>query len=335
MFNDAMIVQSAVSAFNNAALLAPAFLWWAILAAPIYVMAWMFGGAFVTRMGWNKSVLNTRAAMVAVVMAVCWVVLFGGNYGVLRDGATLLPFMTAAILFVSTLFIGSHLRNVTLPVWREMSRGMRIMWALGVFIALAMVARSGVHAWWGPLLQVAAVVFGLVVGRAARAEMRSVPGAILVMMATTTAILMQPEYFRFGQLGNLTVVHLLFVMLVGAACAATVALRNINARNRIHRSAYIKLKWMARFVSILGVALFFLTESVPVFLGTTLVLFVSFAMSVWHAKTLAARSGDAMFAFAIMMFGVITAMPAVTAMGVVCLADVGHVDIRRDFGFLL
>src|SRR5574344_1113072 len=34
MFDDAIIVQSAVSAFNNAALYAPAFLWWAVLSIP-------------------------------------------------------------------------------------------------------------------------------------------------------------------------------------------------------------------------------------------------------------------------------------------------------------
>ena len=37
MFESSMIVQSAISAFNNAALAAPAFLWWAILAVPVFM----------------------------------------------------------------------------------------------------------------------------------------------------------------------------------------------------------------------------------------------------------------------------------------------------------
>jgi hypothetical protein len=44
MFDDAIIVQSAISAFNNAALVAPAFLWSALLTLPLYFLIWAFGG---------------------------------------------------------------------------------------------------------------------------------------------------------------------------------------------------------------------------------------------------------------------------------------------------
>ena len=113
--------------------------------------------------------------------------------------------------------------------------------------------------------------------------MRDIPGILLIIMATTTAMLMQPEFFRYGQLGNLTWLHLGAMMLVGAFTAATIAVRNIVPSNKIHDSAYVKLKWMARFVSMLGVAVFIMTESVPVFLGTTVALFILFALSVWHS----------------------------------------------------
>ena len=41
MLNDITVVQSAVSAFNNAALLAPAFLWSALLATPLFVIVYL------------------------------------------------------------------------------------------------------------------------------------------------------------------------------------------------------------------------------------------------------------------------------------------------------
>ena len=43
MFNDITIVQSAISAFNNYALVGPAFLWLAVLSIPLMVMAYFCG----------------------------------------------------------------------------------------------------------------------------------------------------------------------------------------------------------------------------------------------------------------------------------------------------
>ena len=41
MLNDIIIVESAVSAFNNAALWMPAFLWWSLLALPLFVVIFL------------------------------------------------------------------------------------------------------------------------------------------------------------------------------------------------------------------------------------------------------------------------------------------------------
>lgn len=335
MLNDTIIVQSAISAFNNAALVAPAFLWWAILAMPIFVVAYMLRGQILARIGWTRDVMPARASMLVVVCTLLWIVMFGGNYGVLRDGVSLLPFMSAAILLAGGLFVGSHTRDKALPAFRGASRGRRLMYLLVVAAALLMLVRSDMHAWWGPLLQIGALALGVIVGRKSHARMRAIPGAILVMLAATTAVLMQPEFFRFGQLGSLSIVHMAFVMLVGVFAAATVAVRNINPRGRVHRSAYIKLKYMARFVSVLCVALFFLTESVPVFLGTTVALFVSFALSVWHSSDLPQNLGGNMFAATMMAFGIIMVMPAITALGIICWDADDMAGFWRQARFLL
>ena len=324
MFESSMIVQSAVSAFNNAALVAPAFLWWAMLALPLFAVVYFCGGAILQRFGWNSGNIAPRASLVVVILTLAWVVLFGGNYAVLRDDATVLPFLTAAVVFVSSVFIASYRKILNLPRFRGASRGQKWGIVASWLIVMAAVGLSDMHIWWGPLLQIGAFLFGLLVGRVARNEMRPIAGSVLIMTVVTVAILMQPEFFRFGQLGALTPVHLLFLILMAAGAGATVALRNVRARGAIRHSAYVKLKWLMRFMSVLCMALFVLTESVLVFLAMMVMFFVMFAMSIWHADKMSMRAGERMFAITMCIFGVITVMPAVTGVGILYLMTLPH-----------
>ena len=316
MFDESLIVQSAVSAFNNAALVGPAFFWWALLAVPLFALVYFCGGAFLQRIGWNKNNIVINASLATVIFTLAWVVLFGGNYAVLRDNATVLPFMIAAIVFIGALFVGSYWRKMNLPVLRNVPRkkkwGIIACWA----ILLAAIGLSDTHVWWGPILQIGAFVGGILIGRVVRYEMRPVAGTLLIMFATTIAILMQPEFFRFGQLGALTPVHILFLILISIATALTVALRNVNPRGRIKAGMYVKLKWLARIMAVLCMALFVLTESVPVFLGMTGMFFILFALSVWHADSVSDDLAYRIFAITIGLFGIITTLPVLTALGI-------------------
>ena len=326
MFEDSVIVQSALSAFNNAALYAPAFLWSFVLTLPIYVLVWMFGGDIAEKIGWSRNNMVGKASFWTAIITLGWVVLFGGNYAVLRDDTSTLPFMVAAIVFVASLFIGSHMRFRNIFNRRNLP-----------LIALCVIALglSDMHAWWGPLLQIGAAFVGMLVGLLARSEMRDIPGILLIVMATTTAILMQPEFFRFGQLGNLTFVHMLGVMLVCALAMATLAVRNIKPSNKIHDSAYIKIKWMVRFVVMLSIALFVMTESVPVFFAVAISLFVLFALSVWHSAKASVTLGDKLYAMTLVVFGAIITMPLICAAGVLCLANLPREDLWNETKYLL
>lgn len=326
MFEDSIIVQSAISAFNNAALIAPAFLWSAVLTAPLYALVWMFGDKIADKIGWNRTNLLNRASLWTAIITFGWIVLFSGNYGVLRDDMSTLPFMVAAIIFVTTMFIGSHLSNISLFSRKNLPYVALVVLALGL---------SDMHAWWGPILQICAAFCGVLIGRFAKSEMRDVPGILLIIMAATTTILMQPEFFRFGQLGNLTWVHLVAIILMGAIVAATVAVRNIKPSGKIHQSAYVKIKWMVRFVVVLGLAVFVMTESVPVFLGTFVAMFVLFALSVWHSDKVSVALSDKLYALAILTFGIIITMPVITSLGVILLANASHGNIWDETKRLL
>ena len=103
MFDEGLVVASAASAFNNAAVVAPAFLWNALLASPLFFAIYFFGRKFLDTVGMRPYVTPGRVTFWTIVFTALWVIFMGGNYDVLRDGVSLLPFVTAAILFVASV----------------------------------------------------------------------------------------------------------------------------------------------------------------------------------------------------------------------------------------
>ncbi len=332
MFDYVSVVQSAVSAFNNAALVGPAFLWWAVLMLPLFYMVYLYAGDFIKRIGWNRDNLLSQVSVWTVIFIFIWVVLFGGNYAVLRDDLSVLPMLTAVIVFLSALFVSSHVREYPLPHkgWKQ--------W-LVVFVVLLFVGMSDMHAWWGPILQISALFLGAVCGRVAGGKMRPMGGCVLVMMTTMMAILMQPEFFRFGQLGNLTVWHLLSVLVFVVSAVGAVVASNVKPLGKIHKSVFVKLKWLGRVLTLLAMSLFVLTEAVPVYAGVMVICAAMFVLSVIHATNPLYGLGNKLFAISLISFGIITVMPVICAMGLifwkVVSKDTSKVDFWNDFKVLL
>lgn len=328
MFEDIVVVQSAVSAFNNAALVAPAFLWWAILALPLFIVSWLCGRDIVGRIGWQTDNLLVRVSVWTAGLTFLWVVLFGGNYAVLRDELSVLPMMNAVLVFLAALFVSSYVS------WRALPGKKWARW-MGLTFIIAAVGLSDAHVWWGPILQIGAFLLGVALGQGSRMEMRPISGVALILLMTVCAILMQPEFYRFGQLGNLTVAHLLAVLIVGIFAVLTVIVANVRACGKVSRGIFIKLKWLMRVLCLLGAALFVLTEALPVFLGTLGAIAILAILSVWHAGEIDARLADKLFAGMLVGFGVITVMPAVTVLGILYWVNTPRVDFLREFRRLL
>ena len=340
MFDDNLIVASATSAFNNTAVVAPAFLWNAVLCLPLFVGLYVFARYYANRLGLLPYITRARAIFWTVVITAIWIVLMGGNYDVLRDGHSLVPWISAAILFVSSIFIGINTRAVRLPVWygrANASRGLRWFVNIAVFSLLMVpVGLSDTLNLWGPILQVVSVVVGLALGRYSNRQMRTESCVIGVMFAATIAVLMQPELFRFGQLGNLAPAHLIWFLVCGTLFAAAFVVGTIKPRDKIHHSAYVKLKWLFRFMWTLCAVLFALTEAVPIFIATVVIAMVSFAMSVWHGTDLPSKINDVLLSWAIICFGVLISVPTISAVGILMLgATRSEIDNFPDAKFLL
>lgn len=335
MFDESIIVHSAVSAFNNAALGAPLFFWLGLLAVPLIAMAYFCGGAFLERIGWRSADITQNAATMTMAITLIWLIVFGGNYSVLRDASSALPYLIACIIFICTLAIGAASRNRPLPAWRDVPVLRRIGLILATVACLYLVAMSGPRTIIGATVPVVAFIGGLVLGRKTRHNIPVIPASLWIMFIVTGAILMQPEFFRFGQLGNLTIVHLVAIILTGATIVAAAALRRVRPRGKIHHSAYVKLKWMARFVVALACVLFLLTESVLIFLGSMAAWWIMCALSIWHSTEIDNNFALRCWAVALGMFGLLTTLPVISALGAVIWAMHPSADFRTQFRRLL
>ena len=324
MFEDSLIVSSAVSAFNNAALVAPAFFWNAVLCLPLFAAVYWFGRRAVDVLGLRKYITKNRVIFWCALMTAAWALLTGGDYNVLRDGASVLPWLMAGVLAVSMFVVGVYTRALSFPLWYgapDASRAFKWFANLSVLGVLCVpIILSNVNELLVPGLQIVALCLGFLAGRHCKCQIQSEKWAIFAMFGAVVAILMQPEFFRFGQLGNLTPVHLVWVLLTGVILVAAMMLVIVRPHGRIHRSAFIKIKWLLRLVAGLCAVLFVLTEAVPLFLITMLVCAGLFSVSLWHAERVSVDVINWTLAVAICGFGVLVGVPTITALGILLLA---------------
>lgn len=323
MFNDTLIVQSAISTFNNAALFAPAFLINALFMLPIFAIIYVCGNTFLEKYKISNIKSTQNTSLIISITVAAWFILNGGNYSALRDNISNLPFISAAILFITSILIGIKTRKLNYPIWfgnpqTPRKQQIRINWICAMILIL-LIGCSDLHTWWGPILQIDAVLFGLFIGRHTKYSVPVVPCTISIIYATTIAFLMQPEFFRFGQIGNLTPIHLIWLLLVGFSIVLTCCAYSIPARQYIHNSAFIKLRWLFRFLLGLCIVIFFLTESVLIFLGTNIIFMALISLSIWHGTTNYKDLSHELYAFSIILFGILVGLPIVTALGILYL----------------
>ena len=331
MLNDIFIATTAVSSFNNAALLNPLFLSAGILALPLFFMVYFYGRDFVTRFGWNNQNVESKTEFWLTGSLAFWVLLFGGNYAVIRDSMSCLPLGLSVILFFLMIVIS----NIAVKFkYFELLHSSKLKWAIILAVFLGAVC-SGIMTWWGILLQISAILCGAIVGCRLKTNRSWLSMTVVIFALMTTLILMQPEYFRFGQLGHLTLIHLIGIVLTGFFAMTTLMTKYIKARLKIHQTAFIKLKWLLRIVALLALILFAATESVPVFIGLLLAVGLLEALSIYHDKKISDTMFKQSWAMMMICFGIIIICPVISALGIVYLTFISNKVSVRDFMRLL
>jgi len=331
MFDSFSVVSTAVSSFNNAALYNPLFFALGLLMLPLFFIVYLYGGDFVSRIGWQKNEIEQKTGFFSGLFLLVWLLIFGGNYAVIRDGISLLSVMIASVLFVLIVLLVQQ--SVRLKYIEKIS-GKKTRWFLfGGLLIFAIL--SAPHNWVGILLQISAVLCGVMVGCRIKHELPLRDVITVVFGFVTTLILMQPEYFRFGQLGNLTLVHLASVLFVGFCVVTTLTAKYTNARSKIYKSAYIKLKWLFRIVSLLAFVLFISTESVPVFIGLLGSVALLEMLTIYHSAKSFNNVSNVSWALMLIGFGIITICPVISSLGLIYMINKANNLKLADFKDLL
>lgn len=330
MFNEFSVVTTAVSSFNNAALLGPCFFAIGLLSIPLFYFAFLYGRDILARLKWNSGI-ETKIGFWGIFCLVCWLMLFGGNYAVIRDGISVLPVTVAFVLFLSMIYITKQAMKLNyLTVFKER----RIKWASGLLL-LVLAFFSAKPDLWGVLLQLSAVICGIIVGSRLNKNISDISMSTAIFGVMTALILMQPEYFRFGQLGNLTILHLVALLVTGFFATLVFVVKYTNARAKIYESAYIKLKWLVRIVALLALILFVLTESVPVFIGLLATVGLSEMLTIYHSKKISETISKQAWAMLLICFGLLIMCPVITCLGILYLVHGSEKISVKDFYGLL
>ncbi len=330
MFNELSVVSTAVSSFNNAALFSPYFFVFALLSLPLFYVVYLYSNDILVRLKWNNDIEH-KTSFWGVLFLVCWLLMFGGNYAVIRDGISLLPVAIAFVLFVSVIYVVQQAIKLN---YLGFLKNKKARW-LTIGILLILTVFSAKPDLYGILLQLSAVLCGVIVGARLHKNVSDVSLSTVVFGAMTALILMQPEYFRFGQLGNLTFVHLLSLLVTGFFAITTLVVKYTNVRSKIHESAYVKLKWLCRILGVLALVLFGLTESVPVFVALLSIVALSEMLTIYHSKSKSDIVSKQSWALLLICFGVLTICPVISCLGILYLSRLPGNLKSRDFVGLL
>ena len=325
------IVTTAISSFNNAALYSPSFFVIGLFSLTLFLMVFLYGNDFISKFGWSNRDVESKSGFVSVLCLMIWLLIFGGNYAVIRDSISLLPLMISVVLFVAMVFITNRMKQYK---YLEKMRDKKSRWFLFLLLFVLAVF-SSLPTWWGILLQLSAVLCGIIVGDRLHKNIPDMLTGIIILGMMTVLLLMQPEYFKFGQLGNLTIIHIIALLLCGFFCVTSLAAGYTNARAKIYKSAYIKLKWLCRIMSVLALILFVLTESVPVFIGLMTVCLLSESLTIYHGKNLPENVSKQSWALLLISFGIVIICPLISMIGILYLIPLWKRLSINDFIKLL
>ena len=342
MFDPTLVVQSAISSFNNIALHSPDFFWNALLCLPIFMVFWIFAPEISARfLPDSKKRLKTIATWGIAFIAI-WL-LTHESFNALRDGITLgISALTAACIFVLGLFAGWHVPSFSNFVkikekWRKKA---------DIAAPIVIAALVGLCAWgtWQTILvQFIAALFGFYAGRLMvhrnRRQMDSEWLSIILMGALLFGLVMQPEFFRFGQLGHLTIIHIFFLIATMLTIVGSIMMRLVRPTSWLKKSYYKKLIWLMRSGIILALALFILTENALAFAVLAFCLFIQAFITIRHrAPTdvgMLKNWSEDLWILSLGLFGLLTTMPTIICAVIILVRGRNKFDARTAIKSLL
>ncbi|MCL2890152.1 MAG: hypothetical protein FWF34_02760, partial [Alphaproteobacteria bacterium] len=166
MFDPSLVVQRAASTFNNAALVAPNFFWTALLAAPIFIAAWIFAPMIAERFLSDSKKRDFNISILAVVSIFIWT-LSHQAFGALRDfsfiGILCAVILCACASFLSRRYYGEF-KNLRVSKLIKNEKWKPRADAAVPAVLVAIAAFAGEHTIAGMALSGGAVAIGWLAG---------------------------------------------------------------------------------------------------------------------------------------------------------------------------
>ncbi|MCL2339173.1 MAG: hypothetical protein FWC51_04455 [Proteobacteria bacterium] len=327
MFDSSLIVQSAMSSFNNAALSAPDFFWNAVLAIPIFVVAWIFGRPIADKILPDVRARRYYVSFLAIASIFVWI-LAHQSFMALREDFSWVGILVAVVACGASAFIS---RRYYATGWRftdylNINNKWRNRIDYAVPAAIVVIAGfCGEWSWTGFALGAGAVAIGWASGyflnKLNRPEFSATTVSAFLMGIVSYGLIMQPEFFRFGMMGNLTAIHLAFVAAIGGTLAAYMALHFVRPRGKFGNMFYKNGQIFLWLVIILLFAMMIITESALMFIAIAVASAASAYLYVRHtpdkdSDRLRTLAND-FWIVSLGLFGILTMMPALTAAAVV------------------
>jgi hypothetical protein len=296
MFDTSLIVQSAVSSFNNAAVYSPDFFWAAVMALPVFYIAWKMRREIAAKIP-HKILSGLIIAILGI-----WT-LSHGAFDALRD-TSWVGVLSALCIFVITVFVAkrTHIKN------------QRWKWA-AIAGAIAVGAFCGQHTVWGLAIGGGAVAAGIAFSLLLRDRDYN-PSLVItcICIALGFGIAMQPEFFRWGQLGQLTIIHIAAALAFAKVSSAALAGFFAKPGKRLGDRFYAKLNLGLRVMESFSAVLFIYTESALV-LGA---FFAIAAATAWFAIRHSEKHDAGQIAnLTVGAFGILTGIPALTCISII------------------
>ena len=328
------IVFTAIASFNNAALLPASFFWLGLIMLPLFIIAYKMAPVILSE--YFQKNRDNMLLFIAEFSLILWLILNSGNWDAIRDGAGSLPYIIAFVLFLLCRNAMARLRAMNLKspdFWVRLNNGAKIVIKILFIAALAAAAASSTIPEF-PLMamQLSAVFFGMVAGYFSPKPKSWANYTMSVFVIVAIAMLMQPEYFRFGKLGALTALHLIGIASILTLASIVFVFRNFKPIGFIKDNYYRYMKWFLRFCLLLILILYSLTESVPILIVFALAVMAAAWLAAKHAKagTDLLEMSKNLFAILMMAFGILTIMPTITAAGILLYAKNKQRNFWRD-----
>ena len=326
MFDPTLVVQSAISSFNNIALHSPDFFWNALLCLPIFAVFWIFAPEITTRFFPDSKKREKTIATWTIAFIAVWL-LSHESFNALRDGISLgISALTAACVFVLSLFAGWHVPSFSNLV-KVKEKWRKKVDVVAPIITAVLIGLCAWGTWQTMLVQFTAALFGFYAGRLMvyrnRCQMGSEGLVIVLMGMMLFGLVMQPEFFRFGQLGHLTIIHLLSLIVVLVTIISSIMMRSIRPTSWLKKSIYKKLMWLTRAGIIFALVLFLLTENALAFAILAIGIFLQSFIAVRHrapsdGNLLKTWSKD-LWVLSLGLFGLLTMMPAIICAAIILI----------------